>query len=154
MYKSSAKEVLFESGGSTPLYKPYRYVPPQREGFLAPFWSENGYRFCPSWSGIGCGLRRNYGYVPMCSSFQFQIHKKESVIWEFEMDFKNSFCCGFNLNNDDIISLLCCCVLWPPHVWKRIWKMTIFWSEIGSGFGEPGRTLPPRIPRSTHRAFE
>ena len=24
----------------------------------------------------------------------------------------------------------------------------IFWSEIGSGFGEPGSTPPPRIPRS------
>ena len=25
----------------------------------------------------------------------------------------------------------------------------IFWSEIGSGFGEPGVTPQPRIPRST-----
>ena len=25
----------------------------------------------------------------------------------------------------------------------------IFWSEIGSGFEEPGGTPPPRIPRST-----
>ena len=25
----------------------------------------------------------------------------------------------------------------------------IFWSEIGSGFGEPGSTPPPRIARST-----
>ena len=25
----------------------------------------------------------------------------------------------------------------------------IFWSEVGSGFGEPGSTPPPRIPRST-----
>ena len=24
----------------------------------------------------------------------------------------------------------------------------IFWSEIGSGFGEPGSTPPPRVPRS------
>ena len=27
----------------------------------------------------------------------------------------------------------------------------IFWSEIGSGFGEPGGTPPPRITRSTPR---
>ena len=33
--------------------------------------------------------------------------------------------------------------------WKRLWKETIFWSEIGSGFGEPGGTPPPQIPRST-----
>ena len=26
--------------------------------------------------------------------------------------------------------------------------MTIFRSEIGSGFGEPGSTPPPRIPRN------
>ena len=26
-------------------------------------------------------------------------------------------------------------------------KMTFFWSEIGSGFGEPGGTPPPRILR-------
>ena len=28
-------------------------------------------------------------------------------------------------------------------------KNYIFWSEIGSAFGEPGGTPPPRIPRST-----
>ena len=33
---------------------------------------------------------------------------------------------------------------------KRVWKIT-FWSEIGSGFGEPGGTPPPRIPGSTRR---
>ena len=27
------------------LYKPYRYVPPQRVGFFGPFWPENGYGF-------------------------------------------------------------------------------------------------------------
>ena len=75
--------------------------------FFAPLWSENGYRFCPFWSGIGYGLRRNYGCVSMCSSFQFQVNKKESALCEFEMDFKKSFCRGFNLSNDDIISVLC-----------------------------------------------
>ena len=29
----------------------------------------------------------------------------------------------------------------------------MFWSEIGSGFGEPGGTAPPRIPRSTPQDF-
>jgi len=33
--------------------------------------------------------------------------KKESVIREFEMDVKTSFSCGFNLSNDNIISVLC-----------------------------------------------
>ena len=30
----------------------------------------------------------------------------------------------------------------------------IFWSEIGSGFGEPGGTPPSRIPRSTPPGLE
>ena len=29
-------------------------------------------------------------------------------------------------------------------------KTDSFWSEIGSGFGEPGGTPPPRIPKRTH----
>ena len=30
-------------------------------------------------------------------------------------------------------------------VWKRVCKITFFWSEIGSGSEEPGGTPPPRI---------
>ena len=30
------------------------------------------------------------------------------------MEIKKSFCCGFNLSNDSIISVFCCCVLRPP----------------------------------------
>ena len=32
-------------GGGTPLYKPYRYVPPQREGFLCRFGLKTGIDF-------------------------------------------------------------------------------------------------------------
>ena len=35
-----------------------------------------------------------------------QMNKKESVICEFEMVLKTSFCGGFNLSNDDKISVL------------------------------------------------
>ena len=57
------------------------------------------------------------------------------------MDFKKSFCCGFNLSNDDIISGLC------KHVMLRFVTTTRsenqcekwhFWSKMGSGFWEPG----------------
>ena len=34
-------------------------------------------------------------------------------------------------------------------IWKRVWKITFFSSEIGSGFEEPGGTPPPTIPKST-----
>ena len=33
-------------------------------------------------------------------------------------------------------------------VWKQM-KNYIFWSEIGLGFGEPGGTPPPIVPRSS-----
>ena len=35
------------------------------------------------------------------------MNKKESVICEFQMDVKTSFSSGFNLSNDNIISVLC-----------------------------------------------
>ena len=65
------------------------------------------------------------------------------------MDFKKSFCC-----NDDVIHVLSyvnmkCCVLWPPPGLKTSMENDKFWSEIGSGFGKPGGTPPPRIPMST-----
>ena len=62
------------------IFEPYRYVPPQSVGFLGRF-GENGHRFCPLWAGIGCGLRRNYNCVSMCSSFQFQMNERESEIY-------------------------------------------------------------------------
>ena len=40
-------------GVGTPLHKPVvQYVLPQRIFFFAPFWSENGYTFCPFSSRI------------------------------------------------------------------------------------------------------
>ena len=35
----------FEPGGSTPLYRPYRYVPPQRVRFLRRFSLKTGKEF-------------------------------------------------------------------------------------------------------------
>ena len=81
---------------------------------------------------MGYGLRRNYGFVPTCSSFQFQMNKKESVIREFEMNFKKSFCFGFNLRYGDIISVLC------KHVMLRFVTAARFRSENGYGFYKPG----------------
>ena len=97
-------------------------------------------RFCPFWSGIGNGFRENWGSVGTYLSFQFQRRKKEEYanskwIWRI-------FCLHSNLSNDDIIFFL------KARSEKGCGKLH-FWSEIGSGFGEPGGTPPPRIPRST-----
>ena len=39
------KKVVPPGGGDTPLYKPYRYVPPQRVGFLRRFGLKTGTEF-------------------------------------------------------------------------------------------------------------
>ena len=85
--------------------------------------------------------------VWMCSSFQFLMSKKESLICEFEMDFKKSFCWRSNLSNGDIISVLCkheCYVLWPPPGLKTGVEIDIFWSVIRSEFGRTGRHIPTK----------
>ena len=55
-------------GGGAPSYKPYRYLPPQQVGFWGLFGLKTGihllgYTLCLFWSGIGYGLRGNYGSV-------------------------------------------------------------------------------------------
>ena len=43
-FKWDLEERWAAGGGDTPLYKPYRYVPPPKGMVFAPFWSENRYR--------------------------------------------------------------------------------------------------------------
>ena len=80
---------------------------PKGQGFLRRFGLQTSLDFARFGLEWGYALRWNHSCVSMCSSYQFQINKKESVTGEFEMDFKKSFCCGFNLSNDDITSVLC-----------------------------------------------
>ena len=136
----------------TLLYKPYRYVPPLKGKAFAPFRSENGYRLCPFWSGIGYGFRRNYGSVWTCMQFQFQMTKKERIIGEFGWIWRNLF----------VGVLIYCVMTWfrRGQTWKGIWilearsglktgvKNDMFWPELRSGLVEAGGTPPPRIPRS------
>ena len=66
------------------------------------------------------------------------------------MNFKKSFCWRSNFSDDIISVLVCehvCCVLGAPPGQKTSMENNIFWSEIGSGFGEPGGTTSTRIPR-------
>ena len=63
------------------------------QGF-GPFRSENGYRLCPFWSGMGYGFRGNCGSVWTYLLFQFQVNKNEIETCEFEMHLKNFFVCA------------------------------------------------------------
>ena len=135
------------------LYNPVQ-VP--RGRVFALFWFENGYRLRPFRSGIGYDFRGNYWSVWTYLSFLSQMNKKEREIHEYRRNgLKKSSLLVSNIGNDDIIS-------WTPvrgQVWKRVWvlkagqkksvKSDIFWSEIGSGSGEPRDIPSPKIPRST-----
>ena len=68
--------------------------------------------------------------------------KKEIETCEFEMDLKNFFFLRSNQGNDNIISA------YRPGLKTGVGNY-ILWSEIGSRFGAPGGTPPPKIPRST-----
>ena len=78
------------------------------------------------------------------------------------MNFKKSFCWRSNLSNDGAISVfvnmyVASCDLLQVWKWVLILearsetgvKNDIFWSEIGSEFGESDWTPPTRIPGST-----
>ena len=106
-----------------------------------PLWSEKGYRLCPFWSGIGYGFLGNYGIVWTYSSFQYQMWKKKEKYANSKRLLRKLFCSCSNLSNDEIISL--------RLGLKTGVKSNNFWSETGSGFGEPIGPPPRRIPRST-----
>ena len=50
-------------GGGTPLYKPYRHVPPQRVGLLGLFGLKTGIDFAHFGLESGYGFRGNYRSV-------------------------------------------------------------------------------------------
>ena len=64
-------------------------------------------------------------------SFQFQMSKKERETWEFERGLKNFFSLCSNPSEDNIISAL------RPSLKTGV-ENYILWSEIRSGFREPG----------------
>ena len=66
-------------GRGTPLYKPYRYVPPHRVGSLRRFGLKTViHALCLFWSGIRHGFRGNCGVDELIYRFHFKwVRKKE-----------------------------------------------------------------------------
>ena len=84
----------FEPGGSTPLYRPYRYVPPPppKGRFLRRFGLKSGKEFAHFGLESGMVFEETTGvYKRICRSFQFEMNQKERVMSEFEMVLKKSF---------------------------------------------------------------
>ena len=141
--------VQAQSGGSTPLYKLYRYVSPHQVGFLRRFSLKTGrYTLCPFWSVITYGFWGNYGIVWTCNS-KWVREKNMPLRNEFE----ELFCLRSNLGNDNIISA------WRPGlktgmdfrglVWKRVRKITFLGLKSGQDLEKRAAHRQPRIPRST-----
>ena len=92
-------------------------------------------------SETGYGFRGNYGNVWTYLSFQFQINKNKIAIWEFQMDFKKSFCWHFDPNNNDIIYFL---VDRSENGWGKwhflVWNKFRIWR---TGQHTPTKNSPP-----------
>ena len=94
----------------------------------------------PFWSGIGYCFRGNYGSV-------WTYLSRERVICVFDMDCKKSFRLSFSLKmiaKFQPIPGLKKGMDLRSRVWQLVWKITFFWSEIGSGFRLPGGTPPQK----------
>ena len=71
------RSVIHPKGGGrrrdTPLYKPYRYVPPHRVGSSRRFGLKTViHALCLFWSGIRHGFRGNCGVDELIYRFQFK----------------------------------------------------------------------------------
>ena len=136
-----------QSTGDTPLYQPYRSVCVAPKGrFFAPFWSETGMDVDHFGLESGMVFKGTTGVYERISCFNSKWVRKNEPC-EFEI----LFCCCSILSNQ---------ITWfkvrsengygfqGPGLKTGV-KNDIFWSEIGSGFEEPGLTPPPRIPRGS-----
>ena len=123
-------------------------MPPHLEGFLRRFCLKTGLNFAHF--GLESGM-----VLEGTTVLYERIYRFNSKVCDFEMDFKN-FCLRSNLSNDNISSAE------RPGLktgsgfqWcglKTGVENDIFWSEIGSGFGEPGGTPPIKISQEYPRA--
>ena len=73
--------------------------------------------------------------------FQSHMNKKKREIWEVEVDRKKLWHNFLDTRSEDGFGFL------RPGLKTGV-ESDIFWSEIGSGFGKPGGTPQPRIPRN------
>ena len=132
-------------GRGTPLYKPYRFVLPQRVGFLSRFRLKTG-RLRPFWSGMGYGfrhLRRPRGSQSGRLKGATKVNRPDWLSlslrgWVFEGTTRTtgSYERIYRLNSK-----------WVRKK-AKICELEIGFSEIGSGFWELGDIPPPRISRS------
>ena len=120
-------------------------MPPHRVGFLRCFGLKTGIHFAHFGLESGMVFEGITGVYERIYCFNSKWVRKEREICEYSKKWiRIIFCLLSNLGNDNILSA------WKPGlktrtdfrglVWKRVWKITLYWSESGSGFQELGGT--------------
>ena len=155
MYGSTPPGVLpAPGGGGTPLYKPYRYVPHPRVGFLCRFGLKTGihlnyFRLESSMIFKGIG---NYGSVWTYLSFHSKWVRKKEKYANSKRILRNLFCCCSNLSHNDPISLrpgLKTSMDSRGQAWKRVWEMTF--NGLRQTLASVTPFLPSQNPRNNIR---
>ena len=143
--------MLRRLGAGTLLYKPHRYVPPQRVGFLRRFGLKTGVDFAHFDLESVMVFEEITGMYERIYPLNFKWIRKKEKYANSKWILRNLVCWRSNLSNDDIFlrGMSENGYGFKKPGLKTGVKNDIFWSERGSGFGEPGGTPPPRIPRST-----
>ena len=138
-------------GGGTSLNKPYRFVPHQNLCFLCRYGLKTGKDFAHFGLESGMAFEGTTGVYERICCFKSKWKRNREKYANSKWIIRIFFCWRSDLTNDDIISA-------QVRLKKgmNFWAQgengcgnDIFWSEIGSGFGESGGTPPPRIPRNT-----
>ena len=138
-------------GGGTSLNKPYRFVPHQKVWFLCRYGLKMGKDFAHFGLKLGMAFEGTTGVYERICCFKSKWKRNREKYANSKWILRIFFCWRSDLTNDDIISAQI-----RLKMGMNFWAQgengcgnDIFWSEIGSGFGESGGTPPPRIPRNT-----
>ena len=107
--------------------------------FLRHFGVKTSIDFPNFGPGIGYGFPGNSGSVSTYLSFHFQNSNGFYEIFLLELWCKNDDLISTYTRFDNQYGFR------TPGL-KTGLENSVFWSEIGSGFGEPGGTPPPKIP--------
>lgn len=91
LYYKSQASLRLTRGGYSPTWAILVCAAPKGRVFV-PFWSENGYRFCPFWAVESGMVYKGITVVYQCvRSFQFQMNKRVEYAkskWILPGDFK------------------------------------------------------------------
>ena len=88
-------------GEGTPLYEPYRYMPPQRVGFCRRFGLKTGIHFAHFGLEPGMVFEGTTGVYKLTYHFNSKREKKKEKYANLKWILRNHFCWCSDLGKDD-----------------------------------------------------